>query len=258
MKHASSLVLLSSIYLLTVIIGLQVALVILPLMYPPEGVEPTIPPVVAEPGSVTASAQIFLYIIVVTAILLLLIKLNLNKIIKIVMSFSIIIGMLLTMTALLDWVGVILGVVILALYFLRRNDYNLVNAVLIFTIAGIGAVLGSSLTLIPALVLVLALAVYDYISVYITKHMVTIAENAKGALPFMFLIPIGEKQLGLGTGDIAIPLTLIVSLFKDYGPGYAIPTALALKTSINSTGAYPAKQYTLKRFQKKPPRNRKD
>jgi len=226
MKHLGSLMILSSIYLLTLLLGMQAATVMFPLMYPPPGEEQVIQPIVSNPQSPYASAQLFVYILIMTGVLLVLMRLGLGIIIRILLSFSIITGIILSTTLLFDWLGLILAAILILLYILRRKDYNVVNIALVFTIAGIGAILGSSLSIIPALILVVIISVYDYISVYITKHMVAIAENAKGTMPLMFLIPIGDKELGLGTGDIAIPLTVCVSILKDYGVGYAIPTAL--------------------------------
>jgi len=224
MKNLSSLAILSATYLLTILLGLQAAFTLIPLMYPPPGQEQVVPPVVSNPSSPTSSLQLFLYILIVTAVMLVLIKYALTWAIKILLGLSIVSGLLLSTILLLDWAGLILFALLIILY-LRRKDYTIVNVILMFTIAGIGALLGTSLTVIPALILLLVLAVYDYISVYITKHMVTLGESAKGNIPLLFLIPVSGRELGLGTGDIAIPLTLCASILKDYGAGYAIPTA---------------------------------
>ena len=41
----------------------------------------------------------------------------------------------------------------------------------------------------------------------------------------MFLVPVGDRTMGLGAGDVALPLTFTVSVFAAHGAGYAITTA---------------------------------
>ncbi len=49
------------------------------------------------------------------------------------------------------------------------------------------------------------MAVYDFISVFVTKHMLVLAEKAAGLKP-------GGELLGLGGGDVVLPGALVVSL----------------------------------------------
>ena len=41
----------------------------------------------------------------------------------------------------------------------------------------------------------------------------------------MFLVPVGDRMMGLGAGDVAIPTTFVVSVYAAHGIGYAVPTA---------------------------------
>ncbi|MDD5111485.1 MAG: presenilin family intramembrane aspartyl protease, partial [Candidatus Altiarchaeota archaeon] len=95
----------------------------------------------------------------------------------------------------------------------------------ILTVVGAGALLGASLSIIPSIILLIILSIYDLIAVFWTKHMVTLAENAKGKLPFMFIIPHKGKTVGLGTGDLAIPLVFTASVLKDYTLASALATS---------------------------------
>jgi presenilin-like A22 family membrane protease len=79
--------------------------------------------------------------------------------------------------------------------------------------------------MIPVIALIVLLAVYDWVSVYVTKHMVTLAKESKGRFNMMFLVPVGDRAMGLGAGDIALPVTFAVSVFSSHGAGYAIATA---------------------------------
>src|SRR3989338_3683579 len=103
------------------------------------------------------------------------------------------------------------------------------NIAVIFGLAGIGAILGLSIKPIIAVWILAILSLYDIVAVYWTKHMVKMAEGmiASRAI-FGFIIPnkfsgfkekISTVQPGgdfmiLGSGDIALPLVLIVSMAR--------------------------------------------
>jgi presenilin-like A22 family membrane protease len=225
MRYFSSLTLLCSIYLVTIFLGLNTAEFILSLMYPPAGQEQIIEPMVAEPESVGSSIQIFAYILAATLLLLFLMKRKWGFIIRIALFFSFLVGTFFTAAAFMGDLSLLFTPVMLGLVILRRDCPIISNVVLAFTISGIGAFLGASLGFTPALALLLLMSLYDIVAVFVTKHMLTLAEGAKGRFAFMFLIPVGDRTLGLGAGDIALPLTFVVSVFKSSGIGYAIPTA---------------------------------
>jgi len=116
----------------------------------------------------------------------------------------------------------------------KYPEWYLVDAVGISVAAGVTALLGISFAILPALLLLIALAVYDAISVYKTKHMVTLADAvATQRLPILIVIPksrgysflrqkslkaqiaSGEEReaMFMGLGDIIIPGILVVSAF---------------------------------------------
>jgi presenilin-like A22 family membrane protease len=96
--------------------------------------------------------------------------------------------------------------------------------------AGVAAIFGSSIDVIPVLVLLVLLAAYDAISVYKTKHMITLAEGViDQKTPILFVIPkrkdysfikegVGNLADGgeraafiIGMGDMIMPAILVVS-----------------------------------------------
>lgn len=105
----------------------------------------------------------------------------------------------------------------------------ILNVAVILALAGIGAIFGLSITPIVAVWVLAILSVYDLIAVYLTKHMVKMAEGmiASRAI-FGFIIPIqssgfgeklsavqpGENFMILGSGDIVLPLILTVSVAR--------------------------------------------
>jgi presenilin-like A22 family membrane protease len=95
--------------------------------------------------------------------------------------------------------------------------------------AGVLSLIGISLSILPILLFLILLAVYDAISVYKTKHMLTLAESVvESKLPILLVFPqkMGYKYeeekdlmdksrpreaLFMGLGDVIIPGTLVVS-----------------------------------------------
>ncbi|MHC1601858.1 MAG: presenilin family intramembrane aspartyl protease PSH [Methermicoccaceae archaeon] len=94
--------------------------------------------------------------------------------------------------------------------------------------AGAAAIFGVSLSVLPVVLLLLALAIYDIIAVYKTKHMLTLAEGVLSLkLPVMLVVPTkkgfslksmsklgerGEREAYfMGLGDAVIPAILVVS-----------------------------------------------
>lgn len=90
--------------------------------------------------------------------------------------------------------------------------YN--NILLAIAIAGAGAIIGLSLGLIPVIVLLMLLAIYDIVSVFYTKHMITLAQMIiKKKIALLFVIPAKKREYKLGGGDLVIPAVVSSSLF---------------------------------------------
>ena len=117
---------------------------------------------------------------------------------------------------------------------LKFPEWYVVDAVGIVTAVGVTAILGISFGMIPAILLLLALAIYDAWAVYRTKHMITLADELTGQrLPILLVIPkkagysfrtqkrlkeqmaTGEEReaMFVGLGDVIIPGVLSVSAF---------------------------------------------
>lgn len=134
----------------------------------------------------------------------------------------------------------------------KYPEWYLVDAVGISVAAGVTAILGISFAILPALLLLVGLAVYDAISVYKTKHMVTLADAvATQRLPILIVVPksrgysflrqksikeqiaSGEEReaMFMGLGDVIIPGILVVSAFASLADGVArgrLPNVLVL------------------------------
>lgn len=129
-------------------------------------------------------------------------------------------------------------VVVLALVY--HPEWYIIDISAIVIGAGATALFGISFTMLPIIILLIVLAVYDAISVYGTKHMLTLAEGAMSMrLPVLLVIPMslsfttdrmdeeldeGESTeqdapaggtsmdaIFLGLGDLVIPSILVIA-----------------------------------------------
>lgn len=104
---------------------------------------------------------------------------------------------------------------------------QLKNSAAILATAGVGAIFGISLGVVPILLFLALLSIYDFLSVFVTKHMIEIAKFViKSDLAFTVtakrIVP-GKavKRIDLGTGDLIAPIMLEVSILP-YSPVAAL------------------------------------
>lgn len=104
---------------------------------------------------------------------------------------------------------------------------SLKNAAALISSAGAGAVFGFTFGFLAAMIFLLILAIYDYLAVYKTKHMVEMAgqiikRNMAFTITASEKLPSGKpSRLDLGTGDLSLPIMAEVS-------AYSISPALSL------------------------------
>jgi presenilin-like A22 family membrane protease len=113
-------------------------------------------------------------------------------------------------------------------------EWYVVNIVGFLMGAGVIAIFGNSFSILPAMILLIALAVYDAIAVYKTKHMIDLADAVtEEHLPVVMVAPKragysyvnepgikqrleegGERDaMFMGLGDIVIPGVMVASAF---------------------------------------------
>jgi presenilin-like A22 family membrane protease len=80
--------------------------------------------------------------------------------------------------------------IVLTVLLYKFPEWYVINTIGLIIGAGASAIFGISLSIIPVLVLLSLLAIYDAISVYKTKHMIDLAEGVMDLrLPILFVIP---------------------------------------------------------------------
>ena len=192
-----------------------------------------------DPTSV-ANIGVFLVILLVfTGFLLLLIKFGLKKIIVLVIAVSIFFSFGYIFSAIVySAIGptdvavlLVLALSICATVLLYKfPEWYVIDTLGVLIAAGVASIFGVSLEIVPVVILLVLLAVYDAISVYKTKHMITLAEGVIDLkTPILFVIPkrrdysfiregIGKLEEGgeraafiMGMGDLIMPSILVVS-----------------------------------------------
>jgi len=125
--------------------------------------------------------------------------------------------------------------VFLFLALLMEPQWYVVDVAGFVAAAAVIAILGGSFAILPSFILLLALAVYDYIAVYRTKHMLRLADIVtEMKLPILMVMPdqasydylaaptLSETRetpveergvMFMGLGDVVIPGVLVVSAF---------------------------------------------
>src|SRR5256884_4510849 len=79
---------------------------------------------------------------------------------------------------------------VLVYLLVKFPEWSVVDSIGFVTAAGVTAILGISFGLLPAILLLVALAVYDAWAVYRTKHMITLADGLTSQrLPILLVIP---------------------------------------------------------------------
>ncbi|WP_406660469.1 presenilin family intramembrane aspartyl protease PSH [Methanolobus sp. ZRKC3] len=191
-----------------------------------------------DPDSAANSVFYIIVILVFTGLLLLAIKKNMQWIIQLTILLAVGSTMYYVFYALLSLADIsittnnaISGIVAAALTILlyKFPEWYVIDTIGLIIGAGASAIFGISLSILPVILLLALLAVYDAISVYKTKHMIDLAEGVMDLrLPILFVIPKHlrysfiedsfnkdedkEKEaFFMGLGDAIMPTILVIS-----------------------------------------------
>lgn len=189
-----------------------------------------------DPTQVSNSIYYVIMILVFTLFVLLALKKNMKWVISLFIYLAIITTLYYVFFALFTLFPALSGFEAVASFVLSAGitillykypEWYIVDIAGICIAAGVSALIGISLSVIPVIILLLLLAIYDAISVYKTKHMITMAEGIMDLkLPILFVIPknlnysflqedfkSGEKREAffMGLGDAVMPTLLVVS-----------------------------------------------
>ena len=115
-----------------------------------------------------------------------------------------------------DFIGIAAALIIIYYRYTHKDSVKFRNIVSIITIAGAGGLIGLALGIVPVLVFIILLSIYDLIAVFGKKHMVTIGKAVtKKNLAFTVSMPTKKHTFELGNGDLVIPLITAVSVYAN-------------------------------------------
>jgi presenilin-like A22 family membrane protease len=206
-----------------------------------------------DPESVANPLIFIIILLAFTAFLLLLLRYKWKKFITIIIGLSIFFTFIYIFAGItvyfIGYIPGILGITLAlslfstALLYLYPEWY-IIDTFGILIAAGAASIFGISLTVLPVIILLVILMVYDAISVYKTKHMITLAEGVIDMKsPILFIVPkrrgysyiregIGDISGGeraafvIGMGDLIMPSILVVSAYFFMHTAHGILPAL--------------------------------
>ncbi len=177
-----------------------------------------------------SAANPFGYILLVlgfTLFILMALRLKKGWVVSGVVLLAIAIGVYYVLSAFLPPLPALVSSLAVLVLLHLHPEWYVIDAVGLLVCAGVGTLFGLSMTPIPALILLVILAAYDAISVYKTRHMVTLAEGVMEIrAPLLFVVPrrrgysFRREGMGsgddrgayfLGLGDAIIPTVLVIS-----------------------------------------------
>ncbi len=183
-----------------------------------------IEPVFQNPSDYKNSLYIFFLILIGTSIVLFLIRVKF-ELIKVLENIAIFFLMSTTFSFFFPSFYPFLISLLLLLLSEIKQSYIFKNLILLLSIPSASAIIGASLSFQVTFILFAILSIYDIVSVFVTKHMVYLAEKLFSK-PTAFIsvfpskkvrsIKFGEKArkvkvIGLGAGDYFLPSALAVS-----------------------------------------------
>lgn len=191
-----------------------------------------------DPESVANPLIFIVMLLVFTLILLLLIRVGGRRFIAFFIGISLFMTFLYIFGALsilalgatsVAAAGTLIGAVAATALLYLYPEWYVIDILGVLISAGVTSIFGISLAILPVLVLLVLLAIYDAISVYRTKHMITLAEGViETKSPIMVVVPKrmdysfrreglkieeGEERGAflMGLGDLIMPSILVVS-----------------------------------------------
>ena len=201
-----------------------------------------------DPESFYNPIYFIVMIIAFTLLILLLAKYKVNILIRIIIVFAVFSTLVLGFSAFAPEIPKIFSMIsstafsiipsaLLIFALLKYPRWYIMDAVGIILATTVSTIFGISLGIIPVMILLSLLAIYDFISVYKTKHMLTLADDVIDLkLPVLLVIPKkrvfsleeldqvrsegGEERDAyiVGLGDMIIPTILVVSSHIYIGP----------------------------------------
>jgi presenilin-like A22 family membrane protease len=169
-----------------------------------------------NPEDPVNAVGLIVYILVLTGALLLVITIvKTDLVFKIMEALAVFATSFIVFGSFLNNISIVLALSLafIVARMIWREHLLLRNVAAIISSAAVGALIGVSLGIIPILIFMVLLSVYDFIAVFKTKHMVTLAKSmTQSNVSFTYAIPTKKHVYQLGTGDMVVPLAFAASV----------------------------------------------
>lgn len=178
----------------------------------PYGLEP--------PQITTQESPLYLItsIIIVTGLFLLLYKIKFGRAIKVWFAFALIICISISLSAFIaSTIAIIVSAVMIGIKF-KEKDVYVHNLTEVLAYAGISTLLLPLFNIFAVVLFLMIVAVYDFVAVYVTKHMIKLVKVQKSIGIFTGVTIIEDKEAAMiGGGDFVLPLLFSGVVFRDFG-----------------------------------------
>jgi len=184
-----------------------------------------------NPESIWNPIYFFVLVIGFTALILIVLRFGGKRLVYLVMLAAVAVTIYYVMAVLVPYGPIpLVSTLALTLLLYKYPEWYVLDATGLIIGGGAAAIFGISLGILPVLLLMIILAVYDAIAVYKTKHMVSLAESIVDLrIPVLFVLPRKrsfsllrgkdqeegksemEEAFFMGLGDAIIPSLLVVS-----------------------------------------------
>jgi len=225
MKHKLEItILLIALFFIAQLIGLFVANKFIKEL--PYGIEKP------ELDERTSYIPTFIAIIILTFFIYVLLKYKLYFLWKIWFFLAVIFALSISFSSFIPEVIAFILAVILAIFKVFKPNVFIHNFTELFVYGALAAIFVNVFNIFSISILLILISIYDYISVYKTKHMVELAKSQTKAKIFAgFFIPYKKEIAVLGGGDIGFPLlftSVVLKSFKLYSLIIVLFTTIAL------------------------------
>ncbi len=178
----------------------------------------------------TSFAYVFAFILVATALAILLARLRVTLLWKIWFFLAVVFTLSVAFSAIFNETLALIASLVISFFKVVRRNIIVHNAAELFMYGGLAAIFVPIFNMYSVSVLLVLISVYDYIAVRKTGHMVALAKFQASMHMFAGLfIPYGKERAILGGGDIGFPLLFTGVALRSLGiKAFAIPVFVAL------------------------------
>lgn len=192
-----------------------------------------------DPESIWNPVYYIILILVFTAFILFVIKTDKKYILHAILLFAVAATMYYVFVAFIGQIPSLIITALLTVLLYKFPEWYVIDITGVLVGAGASAIIGISLAVLPTLILLILLTVYDIIAVYRTKHMIELAEGVMDLhAPILFVVPRRKGYSFIEQSDACDEDGERGAYFMGLGDA-VMPTILVISASTFLPGAYP-------------------